>query len=32
VNVAENAHLDSSGNDWECNRPYRKRQGKCTLP
>jgi hypothetical protein len=27
-----NAHLDYSGNDWECNRPYRKQQEKCALP
>jgi hypothetical protein len=32
VSVPENARLDYSGNQWHCNRPYRKRQGRCTLP
>ena len=31
VMVPENAHLDNSGNNWECNRPYHKQQGKCIL-
>ncbi len=38
VKVPENAHLDDSGNDWDCNRPYRKQQDyqkqqdRCALP
>ena len=32
VKVPENAHLNYSGNDWDCNQPYRKQQGRCTLP
>ena len=32
VKMPENAHLDYSGNNWECDRPYRKRQGGCALP
>lgn len=31
LEIPENAHLDYSGNDWDCNEPYRKRDGKCTL-
>jgi hypothetical protein len=31
VRVVENAHLDSSGDDWECNRPFRKNRDRCTL-
>jgi hypothetical protein len=29
LDIPENAHIDYSGNDWECNEPYQKRQGKC---
>lgn len=29
LQVPENAHVDYSGNDWECNRPYLKRQDVC---
>jgi hypothetical protein len=29
LDIPENAHIDYSGNDWECNEPYRKRQGRC---
>jgi hypothetical protein len=25
LEIPENAHIDYSGNDWECNEPYRKR-------
>jgi hypothetical protein len=32
VVVAKNAHLNTSGNDWECNRPYRRKAGRCSLP
>ena len=32
VKVPANAHLDYSGNDWECNGPYRKQQDWCALP
>ena len=32
VVVAKNAHLNSSGNNWDCNRPYRRNQGECALP
>jgi len=32
VVVAKNAHLNSSGNDWECNRPHGKKQGKRSMP
>jgi hypothetical protein len=31
VELPENAHLDFSGNDWECNQPYRERQHRCGL-
>ena len=31
VMVPENAHLDYSGNDWECNRPYYKQEDGCAL-
>jgi hypothetical protein len=27
-----NAHIDYSGNDWECNKPYKKLRDKCILP
>ena len=29
VTVPQNAHLNFSGNDWDCNRPYRKQKGGC---
>ena len=32
VRVPENAHLNYSGNDWECNRPYLKKQKGCVFP
>ena len=31
LTVPSNAHLDHSGNDWDCNRPYRRQQGGCEL-
>lgn len=31
VKVPENAHLDYSGNEWDCNRPYQKQQDGCVL-
>jgi hypothetical protein len=30
VELPENAHLDYSGNDWECNRGYREVADGCT--
>lgn len=27
--VPENAHLDRSGNAWECNRPFSQRGNAC---
>lgn len=32
VAMPENAHLGYSGNDWDCNRPYRKGKTGCVLP
>ena len=32
VTLPENAHLDYSGNAWECDRPYRRLQDRCALP
>ena len=29
ITVPENAHLDFGGNDWECDKPYSKRSGRC---
>jgi hypothetical protein len=29
LKMPQNAHIDYSGNDRECNEPYRKRQGRC---
>ena len=29
--VPENAHLDRSGNRWECNRNFQKSKGRCVL-
>lgn len=31
LELPANAHIDYSGNDWVCNQPYRKQQGKCWL-
>jgi len=31
INLPENAHLDRSGNGWECNRPYRLSRGVCGM-
>ena len=30
--LPENAHLNSSGDGWQCNRPYRQFGGKCQAP
>ena len=30
--AAAHAHLDFSGNDWDCDRPYRRQGGECSLP
>jgi hypothetical protein len=27
--MPERAHLDTSGNSWSCDPPYRKRQDRC---
>jgi hypothetical protein len=32
VEVPEHAHLDYSGNDWQCDHPYRKQQHRCAMP
>ena len=32
LKIPENAHINYSGNNWDCNRPFRKRQGRCELP
>lgn len=32
IDLPENAHIDFTGNDWECNRPYRQRDVSCLLP
>lgn len=32
IKIPAYAHLDYSGNDWECNRPYEKRRGRCWPP
>ena len=31
LQVPANAHIDFSGNDWECNRPFVKRNNACAL-
>jgi hypothetical protein len=31
VKVPENGHISSSGNDWECNKPYHRDTNKCAL-
>lgn len=31
IELPANAHLDYSGNDWECNRPYRRLLRSCVL-
>jgi hypothetical protein len=28
--VPENAHIASSGNDWDCDSGYRRSRGGCT--
>jgi len=32
VKMPQNAHLDYSGNSWECDRPYRRERDRCTSP
>jgi hypothetical protein len=27
----ENAHINYSGNDWDCNQPYRQQGDGCVL-
>jgi hypothetical protein len=29
LKLPENAHIDYSGNDWACNRPYRRQDDRC---
>jgi hypothetical protein len=31
VQVPKNAHIGFIGNDWECNKPYRRAMTKCEL-
>jgi hypothetical protein len=31
LKMPEHTHLDYSGNNWNCNKPYRKKHDKCTL-
>ena len=31
IDLPANAHLDYSGNDWECDRPYRQQKDGCIL-
>ena len=32
VEMPENAHLNFSGNDWDCNKPFSKRSDRCVPP
>ncbi len=32
VRLPENAHLDYSGNEWDCDPPYRRELDRCVLP
>jgi len=32
VVLPEHAHLDYSGNSWDCDRPYYKQEDRCALP
>jgi hypothetical protein len=32
IAVPLNAHVDATGNGWECNEPYRRRAGRCESP
>jgi hypothetical protein len=32
IRLPDNAHVDYAGNDWDCNKPYLKRSGRCELP
>lgn len=31
IMMPENAHIDFSGSDWDCNRPYQRQRDECTL-
>jgi hypothetical protein len=31
LKLPENAHLDYSGNGWDCNRPYQQVLDSCVL-
>ena len=32
VALPANAHLDYSGSEWDCDRPYRRELDRCALP
>jgi len=32
LDVPAHAHIDFSGTDWDCDRPYRKRGSECSPP
>ena len=32
VTLPANAHLDYSGNEWDCDPPYRRELDRCTSP
>lgn len=32
IQLPDNAHLDYTGGNWACDRPYQKRSGECALP
>jgi hypothetical protein len=32
LKLPDNAHIDYSGNDWECDKPYRNQRDKCVQP
>jgi hypothetical protein len=31
VELPQNAHLDYSGNDWDCDPPHQQRDGACVM-
>jgi len=32
VKIPQNAHLDYSGDNWECNKPFQKQNDRCAQP